>query len=42
MALLDGASRRRQLTVLLVTHNRELAARSDHRLRLVDGLVSAA
>jgi predicted ABC-type transport system involved in lysophospholipase L1 biosynthesis ATPase subunit len=34
--------RERELTVLLVTHNRELAARADHRLRLVDGLISAA
>jgi ABC-type lipoprotein export system ATPase subunit len=42
MGLLADAWRRRQLTVLLVTHNRELASRGDHRLRLVDGLVSAA
>lgn len=42
MELLADAWRRRELTVLLVTHNRDLAARADHRLRLVDGLVSAA
>jgi predicted ABC-type transport system involved in lysophospholipase L1 biosynthesis ATPase subunit len=27
------------MTVLLVTHNPELAERADQRLRLVDGLV---
>jgi putative ABC transport system ATP-binding protein len=42
MGLLADVRRSRELTVLLVTHNRELAARADHRLRLVDGLVSAA
>jgi putative ABC transport system ATP-binding protein len=42
MGLLADAWRRRELTVLLVTHNRELAERADHRLRLVDGLVSNA
>jgi putative ABC transport system ATP-binding protein len=42
MNLLAEAWHRRDLTVLLVTHNRDLAARADHRLRLVDGLVSAA
>jgi putative ABC transport system ATP-binding protein len=42
MGMLADASRARELTVLLVTHNGELAARADHRLRLVDGLVSAA
>jgi putative ABC transport system ATP-binding protein len=42
MNLLDASWRGRALTVLLVTHNRELASRADHRLRLVDGLVSAA
>jgi putative ABC transport system ATP-binding protein len=42
MGLLDASWRGRALTVLLVTHNRELASRADHRLRLVDGLVSAA
>jgi putative ABC transport system ATP-binding protein len=42
MNILAQAWRDRELTVLLVTHNRELAARADHRLRLVDGLVSAA
>jgi putative ABC transport system ATP-binding protein len=42
MALLAEAWSGRELTVLLVTHNRELAARADLRLRLVDGLVSTA
>jgi putative ABC transport system ATP-binding protein len=42
MGLLTEMWRERELTVLLVTHNRELAARADHRLRLVDGLISAA
>jgi ABC-type lipoprotein export system ATPase subunit len=42
MTLLDASWRDRALTVLLVTHNRELASRADHRLRLVDGLVSGA
>ena len=41
MAMLAETWRGRELTVLLVTHNRELAARADHRLALVDGLVSA-
>jgi ABC-type lipoprotein export system ATPase subunit len=42
MGMLAKAWSGRELTVLLVTHNRELAARADHCLRLVDGLVSAA
>jgi ABC-type lipoprotein export system ATPase subunit len=42
IGLLTERWRERELTVLLVTHNRELAARADHRLRLVDGLISAA
>jgi putative ABC transport system ATP-binding protein len=42
MAMLAKAWSGRELTVLLVTHNLELAARAGHRLRLVDGLVSAA
>jgi putative ABC transport system ATP-binding protein len=42
MGLLSDAWRSRELTVLLVTHNPDLAARADHRLRLVDGLVSPA
>ena len=36
------ACRERGLTVLFVTHNRELAGRAQHRLRLVDGEVRAA
>jgi ABC-type lipoprotein export system ATPase subunit len=39
MEVLTEAWRGRQLTILMVTHNPELAARADHRLRLVDGLV---
>jgi putative ABC transport system ATP-binding protein len=42
IGLLAEAWRSRELTILLVTHNRELATRADHRLQLVDGLVSAA
>jgi ABC-type lipoprotein export system ATPase subunit len=42
MGVLADAWRSRELTVLLVTHNRDLAARADHRLRLIDGLVSTA
>jgi ABC-type lipoprotein export system ATPase subunit len=42
IGLLTQMWRERELTVLLVTHNRELASRADHRLRLVDGLISAA
>jgi predicted ABC-type transport system involved in lysophospholipase L1 biosynthesis ATPase subunit len=30
------------MTILLVTHNVQLAARADRRLRLLDGLVQAA
>ncbi len=41
IGILAEAWHQRELTVLLVTHNRDLAARADHRLRLVDGLVSA-
>jgi ABC-type lipoprotein export system ATPase subunit len=33
---------RRRMTILLVTHNVQLAARADRRLRLLDGLVQAA
>jgi ABC-type lipoprotein export system ATPase subunit len=40
MQLLSDASRQRSLSLLLVTHNPELAARADRRLRLVDGLVT--
>ena len=42
MALLTELWHQHELTVLLVTHNRELAAAADHRLRLVDGLISPA
>jgi putative ABC transport system ATP-binding protein len=39
MDLLAKAWQQRRLTVLLVTHNQELAGRADFKLRLVDGLV---
>ncbi len=42
MDVLRAAWERRRLTILLVTHNRELAAQADHRLRLLDGVVHAA
>jgi ABC-type lipoprotein export system ATPase subunit len=34
--------RQRRMTILVVTHNAELAARADRRLRLLDGLVHDA
>jgi ABC-type lipoprotein export system ATPase subunit len=42
IAVLAAIWRRRALTILLVTHNLELASRADHRLRLIDGIVQAA
>lgn len=42
MQVLRAAWERRHLTILLVTHNRELAAQADRRLTLVDGVVRAA
>ena len=42
MGLLFEAQRQRGLTVLVVTHNPELAARGDSRLTIVDGLVMAS
>jgi putative ABC transport system ATP-binding protein len=42
MEVIFGAWRERGLTVLFVTHNGELAARAQHRLRLHDGRVLAA
>ena len=42
MAVLAEIWRRRAMTVLLVTHNLDLARRADHRLRLMDGVVLAA
>jgi putative ABC transport system ATP-binding protein len=41
MGVLALAWEQRRLTILLVTHNQELAARADHKLRLIDGLVRA-
>ena len=40
MGVILETARQRGLTVLLVTHNDELAARAEHRLRLLDGVVS--
>jgi putative ABC transport system ATP-binding protein len=42
MEVIFGAWRERGLTVLFVTHNGELAARAQRRLRLHDGAVVAA
>jgi len=42
MEVILEASRQRGLTVLLVTHNRQLAATAQRRLQLVDGVVLAA
>jgi putative ABC transport system ATP-binding protein len=39
MDLLRGVRRERQLSIMLVTHNPELAALADRRLELVDGVV---
>jgi putative ABC transport system ATP-binding protein len=39
MGVLAEAWKQRRLTILLVTHNQDLAGRADHRLRLIDGLV---
>ena len=40
MEVISHASRDRGLTVLFVTHSRDLAARAAHRLRLGNGCVS--
>jgi putative ABC transport system ATP-binding protein len=42
MGLLHKVWEERGLTMLLVTHNRELAAQAHHRLTLIDGIVRAA
>jgi putative ABC transport system ATP-binding protein len=42
MEVLRGAWESRVLTMLLVTHNPELAAQADHRLELMDGVVKVA
>jgi ABC-type lipoprotein export system ATPase subunit len=39
MDVIQEAWQHRGLTVLLVTHNDEIAARAAHHLRLVDGVV---
>ena len=41
MGVILESGRQRGLTVLLVTHNQDIAARAQHRLRLVDGVVVA-
>lgn len=40
MTVLFEVQRQRHMTVLIVTHNRELAAMGDRRLAIADGLVS--
>jgi putative ABC transport system ATP-binding protein len=40
MGVLAHAWHQRRLTILLVTHNQELAALADRRLHLIDGLVT--
>ena len=42
LSVIFDAWRERGLTVLFVTHSRELAVRADHRLHLSDGVVQAA
>lgn len=42
MSVLHRSWAERRLTILVVTHNRELAAEAHHRLTLVDGMVRAA
>jgi putative ABC transport system ATP-binding protein len=42
MDLLERLSRERGITMLLVTHNHEVAARADRRLVMVDGTVREA
>jgi ABC-type lipoprotein export system ATPase subunit len=42
LGVIFDAKRERGLTVLFVTHSRELAAIADHRLQLSDGVVQAA
>jgi putative ABC transport system ATP-binding protein len=42
MDLLERLSRERGITMLLVTHNTEMAARADRRLVMVDGTVREA
>jgi putative ABC transport system ATP-binding protein len=39
MGVLSEVRSQRQLAILLVTHNPELAALADRRLRLIDGVV---
>lgn len=42
MDVLHAAQEDRRLTILMVTHNRELAAEAHHQLTLIDGVVRAA
>jgi putative ABC transport system ATP-binding protein len=39
MEVIQEAWQQRSLTVLLVTHNNDIAARAERRLRLIDGIV---
>jgi len=41
MGVIQESGRQRGLTVLLVTHNQEIAARAEHRLGVADGAVVA-
>ena len=41
MGVVLESGRRHGLTVLLVTHNQDIAARAEHRLRVADGMVVA-
>jgi ABC-type lipoprotein export system ATPase subunit len=40
MEVIGKATEQRRLTVLLVTHNPEIAERGERRLRLTDGIVT--
>jgi ABC-type lipoprotein export system ATPase subunit len=42
MDLLRSVRSQRQLSIMLVTHNPELAALADRRLELVDGVVAGS
>jgi ABC-type lipoprotein export system ATPase subunit len=42
MKVLRGVWERRHLTILVVTHNPDLADQADQRLKLLDGVVKVA
>lgn len=42
MEMLRSVWARRHMTILLVTHNPDIAAQADRRLKLIDGVVKAA